>query len=389
MPHPLAIQVLLSLSNRFRTTAIRKLAGEHVQALADREGWTIDELADRTIPDAGFERPLDEEGRPVGNRATLVLDYGPRQFTVTLDDDLDPVVTTSVGKVIKNPPAAAKTDDQDKAKAARKSYSEAKKLVKEVVKRQTERLYESLCTQRAWRLDDWRRYLANHPIVGRLCVRLAWSAFAPAKGDEDEKFLGCFRPLEDGSLTNEQDEDVTLPEDTLVRLAHTCNTPAELGSAWLGHFKDYDVAPLFEQFGRATYHLPQEKKKEVEIKDFEGYQVNTFKLRGKATKLGYLRGEAGDGGWFTSYRKPFPSLGIQAILEFTGNTLPEEERTAALEGLSFTALKGDQEGYTWGQSALPLGKVPPVLLSEVYNDVKQIAAEGPGYDPEWRKKSYY
>src|SRR5439155_1256064 len=172
------------------------------------------------------------------------------------------------------------------------------------------------------------------------------------------------------------DEEVILDNDTLVRLAHTCNTPAELGAAWTGHFKDYDVTPLFEQFGRATYHLPEEKKKETQIKDFEGYQITTFKLRGKATKVGYLRGDSGDGGWFHVYRKPFPSLGIQAVLEFTGSSLPEEDRSAALEGLSFTNLKGEREEvYSWAPSQLPLGKVPPVLLSEVYNDVKQVAAE--------------
>jgi hypothetical protein len=380
-PHPQAIQVLLSLANRFRTKAVRQAAEEHVRALAEREGWTIDELADRTIPDAGFERPADEQGRPVGSQATLVLDYGPRTFTVTLDDELQPVIANEEGKKIKNPPAAAKDDDPEKAKAAKKAFTDAKKTVKDVVKRQAERLYEALCTQRAWRFEDWRRYLADHPVVGRLCVRAVWAAFA---GD---RLLGCFRPLEDGSLTNEKDEEVNFEPDTLVRLAHTCNSPAETAAAWLQHFTDYDVEPLFAQFGRATYTLPEDKKKETDVKDFEGHQVTTFRLRGKATKLGYVRGEAEDGGWFRVYRKPFASLGVQAVLEFTGNSLPEEDRPAALESLYFTGLK--QGDSSWDPAKLPLGKIPPVLLSECYNDVKQMAAEGTGYEPKWREKSYY
>ncbi len=408
-PHPLAIQVLLSIGGRFRTKAVRKAASDHVQALADREGWTIDELADRTIPDAGFERPADENGAPIGDEAVLTLDYGPRKFAVRLNDELEPVVTNEEGKTLKNAPAAGKQDDADKAKAARKAFTGAKKMVKEVVKRQTERLYEALCTQRTWRFDDWRRYLANHPIAGRLCVRLAWAAFAPE--ENGERFLGCFRPMEDGSLTNEKDEEVggggatpplrrnekddegsrggvapPLHGATRVRLAHPCNTPAELGAAWAQHFQDYDVGPLFPQFGRDTYTLPEGKKNETEIADFEGRQIMTFRLRGKATKLGYVRGEAEDGGWFHVYRKPFPSLGVQAVLEFTGNSLPEEDRAAALESLYFTAIKGDDESaYSWQPGKLPLGKVPPVLLSECYNDVKQMAAEGTGYDPKWRE----
>jgi hypothetical protein len=380
-PHPQAIQVLLSLANRFRTKAVRQAAEEHVRALAEREGWTIDELADRTIPDAGFERQTDEQGRPVGSAAALALDFGPRQFTVGLDDDLQPVITNEEGKKIKNLPAPGKDDDAEKAKAAKKAFTDAKKTVKDVLKRQAERLYEALCTQRAWRFEDWRRYLADHPVVGRLCVRAAWAAFA---GD---KLSGCFRPLEDGSLTNEKDEEVNFEPDTVVRLAHTCNTPAETAAAWLKHFEDYDVEPLFAQFGRDTYTLPEEKKKETDVKDFEGHQVTTFRLRGKATKLGYVRGEAEDGGWFHVYRKPFASLGLQAVVEFTGSSLPEEDRPAALVSLYFTGLK--QADSSWDPSKLTLSKIPPVLLSECYNDVKQMAAEGTGYDPKWREKSYY
>jgi hypothetical protein len=381
--HPLALQVLLSLANRFRTKALRLAAAGHVQALADREGWTIDELADRTIPDAGFARPLDEAGAPVGTEAALVLDYGPRQFNARLGDDLQPVLTTVEGKTIKNLPAPGTQDDADRARAARKAFTDAKKTVKEVVKRQAERLYEALCTQRAWRFEDWRRYLADHPVVGRLCVRLAWAAFA---GD---RLMGLFRPLEDGSLTDEKDEEVTFEACILVRLAHTCNTPAETAAAWRLHFEDYDVTPLFVQFGRDTYTLPEDKQKETEITDFEGHRLTTFQLRGKATKLGYLRGEAEDGGSFTLYRKPFPSLGLQAVLTFTCSCLPEQDVPAALESLYFTALQGDRAAaHSWDHSRLPLGKVPPVLLSECYNDVKQIAAEGSGYDPEWRGQSY-
>jgi hypothetical protein len=390
LPHPLAIQVLLSLANRFRTKAVRKMAEEYVQALADREGWTIDQLADRTIPDAGFERPMDEQGAPTGSEAVLVLDYGPRQFNVQLDDELQPVITSAEGKTVKNPPAAGKNDDPEKAKAAKKVFTEAKKVVKEVVRRQTERLYEALCTQRSWRFGDWQRYLANHPIVGKLCVRVAWSTFAPGEEDAGGPFLGCFRPLEDGSLTNAQDEEVTFADDTLIRLAHTCNTPPELGEAWAKHFVDYDITPLFQQFGRSTYSLPEDKKKETEVKDFEGQLLTTFKLRGKATKLGYLRGDAEDGGCFYVYRKPFPSLCVQAVIQFTGSCLPEADRPAALEDLYFMSIKGDQEAASsWQPSKLALGKIQAVLLSECYNDVKQIAAEGQGYDPKWRERNYY
>src|SRR5205814_492066 len=101
------------------------------------------------------------------------------------------------------------------------------------------RLYESMCTQRCWRFDDWQRYLAHHPIVGRLCCRVIWAAFDERWEDESAGTLrGCFRPLDDGSLTNEKDEAVKWASDTVLRVAHTCNVSPDLESAWKQHLAD-------------------------------------------------------------------------------------------------------------------------------------------------------
>lgn len=60
-----AIQLLLTIANRFRTQKIQEAAQQCVQQLAQRQGWTLAELGDRTIPWCG----LAEDG-------TLLLDYG-------------------------------------------------------------------------------------------------------------------------------------------------------------------------------------------------------------------------------------------------------------------------------------------------------------------------
>lgn len=384
LDNPLALQVLLSIANRFRTKSIREAAQAHVSAIADRQGWTIDELSDRTIPDAGFQRPEDETGQPIGTEAILELDYGPRQFEVRLNDELEPVICVKgEAKPLKAPPAPAKSDDEEKAKWAKKVFSDAKKIVKEVVKRQSERLYEALCTQRAWNFSDWFVYLAQHPIVGKLCTRLVWTAY----DNSGTTFTTCFRPLEDGTLTNEADEEVKLPQDARILVAHSCNIPSALEEAWLKHLTDYDVTPLFSQFGKVAYNLSDERKKETELKDFEGHCITTFKLRGKATKLGYTRSEAEDGGCFYQYRKPFVSLAMQAVVEFTGSYLPESDIPAALTSFYFESLRADQPA--WSSTRIPLEKVPAVLLTECYNDIRLIAKEGSGFDPKWREKSLY
>ena len=386
--HPSAIQVLLSIGNRFRTKSIQKAASEYVQELADRQGWTIDQLADRTLPDGGFARETNAEGEPVGTVAQLILDYGPRKFVVTLNDELEPVITKEDGKAVKSPPAPAKTDDPELAKAAKKAFSDAKKTVKELVKSQTERLYEAVCTNRRWKFAEWQQYLLQHPIAGRLCTRLVWVAFEPHPQSDQAPFVTAFRPLEDGTFTDHEDNPVELTAEQWIGLAHTCNVPEALETAWTEHLKDYDVEPLFAQFGRKVFALPKDQQDATEISDFQGHMLTTYRLRSKATKLNWIRGSAQDGGGFYWYSKSFPSLQMNAVVEFTGSYLPESDIPCALTVFYFERQKSDQAAND-SSSRLPLKKIPPVLLSEIYGDVQSIAAEGSGFDPDWERKGLW
>jgi hypothetical protein len=366
--HKTATQLLLAVGSRFRTKSIQEEANKQVIALAERKGWTVAELADRTIPSAG----LDDDG-------VLTLDFGPRQFTAKLNEHLEFELEDPDGKSIKALPDPRKDDDEAKATETKKYYSAAKKELKSVVSLQRDRFYEAMCTQRTWPFEDWNTYLNRHPIARHHCQRLVWAIV------RDNKVVNLFRPLADGSLTDANDDPVAVKPDELVRLTHECQAKPEQSLAWRNHFKDYEVEPLFEQFGRPNFDLVEERKQEDELADFRGHLVETFKLRGRATKLGYTRGQAQDGGWFFDYQKRFPTLGINAVLEFTGNGLPEQNRTVALTSFHFDRVSPEGTGAQ-GDAKMSLGEVPPVLLSECWNDIRQIAAEGPGFDPEWEKK---
>lgn len=367
--HPSATQYLLSIANRFRTKGIREEAEKHVNALAERKGWTLDELADRTLPTAGF----DDGG-------TLALSYGPRQFLLRVTPGLEASLADSEGKSLKALPSPRKDDDEEQAKASKKACSAAKAELKKFAGLQTTRLYEAMCTQRAWTVADWQTYLLGHPLMKFLCQRLVWAA---CDGDRVQSTL---RPLDDGTFTDCEDNEVRLPAGAAIRIAHSCRVSAETASAWVAHLADYNVAPLFTQFGRTAYALPGAKRKETAIDDFCGHMVEAFKLRSLATKFGYTRGQAQDGGWFFDYVKNFPGMGLRIVLNFSGNGLPEENRTVALKDLAFHQSSGEEESMLQMSAGLTLDEVPAVLLSECYNDLRTIADAGTGYDPEWEKK---
>ena len=220
-----------------------------------------------------------------------------------------------------------------------------------------------MCTGRTWRVDDWRTFLAAHPVMRHLVPRLVWTA---TWGDSSDTVT--FRPLEDGTFTDAHDNEVSLPEDSTIALAHAAIVTAGEAEAWAAHLADYEVTPLFPQFGREVFRLSPERRRDREIKDFDGVKVEAFALRGRATKLGYVRGPVEDAGWFYDYRKHFPTLDITTVVRFSGSYLPEENLTVSLEELVFQ--RGDRE------HPMPLGKVPEVLLSEAYHDVRLIAEGG-------------
>lgn len=360
------IQLLLAVARRHRTRSVQNAAGELVEQIAERNGWSKDELADRTIPTAGF----DDHGR-------MVLEYGSRQLTVTLSDKLTPVLTNETGKTIKTLPAARQADDETLVKEAKKRFSACKKELKQVMQLTTGRFYEAMCAERRWPAADWAQYVYAHPIANRLIQRLVW--IHDARGRRV-----CFRPAEDGALLTVADDEIEVPQSGKVSLAHRSVLTDADTEAWQAHLKDYKVKPLFEQFDRPGLGKDIDLEK-TRIHTYEGYLSDAFTLRGILTKLGYQRGEAEDGGFFYFYSKYFESVNLQALIFFTGNCLPEENVPAALQQMGFCTRR--ESGWFNEQEMQPLKSVPPVLLSEVMADYKAAADKTGGYDADWKTKA--
>jgi Domain of unknown function (DUF4132) len=364
-----ALQVVLAAANRSKQKSVQAHAATLIEAVAERNGWTAAQLADRTVPTGGF----DADG-------TLELDCGEgRVYTARLDEHDAIVVFNADGREVKALPGPRIDEERPAVEAAKKLLSNARKEVKQVFGAQGERLQEAMCLQRSWPREDWQSFVIGHPIVGRIAARLVWQGI-----DRDGQEAATFRPLGDGSFTDAEDSDVDIADFAEVRLAHSSLLNAAQIASWRKHLADYAVEPPFDQFGRDLPQLTEALAKARTITDREGWMVETFKLRGSAGKLGYQRGPAQDGGWFLTYEKTYRDAGLVVEIEFTGSPLPEENRNAALQTLAFRKLGGGG----MGGAQVPLGDVPPVLLAECWHDLHEIAGKGTGFDPDWNKKAY-
>lgn len=360
---PLSLQIVISAATRLKQKGVQAYAGKLVEAVAEARDWTMDELADRTVPSAGLndecilELPCGREEKP---------------YAARMDDEFKLAVLNPDGKKIKGLPAG----DDDATKASKKQLSASKRELKQVITLQGERLYEALCAERRWPVQDWIRDFRDHPVMGRLTERVIWL------GENGEAaILGAFRPTAEGDYVDAEDNEVEPQSFASIRLAHGALLAAEQAEAWAQHLTDYEVKPLFTQFGRPLLVLTEEQGKKTRIEDRKGWTSDTFTMRGVASRLGYERGEAMDGGYFNEYIKNFRSAGLSAVIEFSGNCLPEENLPAAAIHLEFVKLlTGNRRSR-----AVPLAEVPPVLLSECWNDYRDMVAKG-SHDPDWEKK---
>ena len=155
---------------------------------------------------------------------------------------------------------------------------------------------------------DEEAYIARHPLVGRLAQRLIWlgigadgagSPASPLKTEPTACRRRSCRPVVDGGGA----------------AAHQSLLDRPI-AAWQRHLADYEAAAAFDQIGRTLPTLGKDQHRMRDIRDREGWMIETFKL-GIATKLGYIRGAAGDGGGSRA-TSAYRGMGVVAQTEFTG-----------------------------------------------------------------------
>ncbi|MFV0257133.1 MAG: DUF4132 domain-containing protein [Acidimicrobiales bacterium] len=357
---PATIQAVMSVAARFSPQGIRREARHQAELLAERHGWTMEDLADRSVPDGGFGR----DGR-------LVLDYGDRTVTVHLADDLTVSLTNDeTGASIRSLPRGRAGEDQGRIKELKSALSSAKTDVATAARSQPDRLHQAMCAQRCWSPDDLRRYVLDHPIMARLASRLVWAAADPGGG------IVAFRPLTDRTLLNALDDEVDLDPAALVTIAHHHLVGDDGAAAWQAHLVDYEIQPLFAQFGRPDVPVGDGR---TTVADFVGYRHNDGSIRAQIKRLGWELGVALDNGVAHDLVKEVPGAELQAVVDLDGGVpygLAEVGRWPCSLG-QFYFVAADV-GYPDPGLAVPLATVPPIPLSELYAEVEAMAKAGSG-----------
>jgi hypothetical protein len=343
-----ALMHLDNLAERCKVPVVRNRATAQVNAVAEQRGLSRIELADRLVPTLG----LDE---------SRLLDFGPRQFHIGLDETLAPFVRDAQGTRLKDLPKPRLSDDREQADAAALRYKQLKTELKTLAKVQLARLEQAMVTRRRWALDDFRTFFVQHPLMREIAARLLWGVWG-AGG----QLLGACRIAEDGTLADAQDVHYLPPADVRLGIAHPVELSADLHLAFSDQFADYEILQPFPQLARETFALTAEEARGTKLLRVDGQDVATGAVIGLLDR-GWLRGPTGDGGGIYTVLRPCGSTGLNASLGLDPGMHVMQLSSEPRQTLRTVQLL-DAESRE-----LPLFALDPISCSELLRDLYRLA----------------
>lgn len=349
-----ALMSLNAIANKVKFKGLQEKAREKIAAIAETRGLSTDELADRLVPDLGLDAS-----------SALILDFGPRQFTVAFDETLKPFVKDAQGARLKDLPKPIKSDDAGQATAASERYKALKKDAKAIASTQVTRLELAMVAQRRWSKADFELFFLNHPVMRFLAARLVWGVYA------DGAFVEGFRIAEDWTLADADDAFYTLPDTTSVGIAHVLNMPAEAQAAFGQIFADYEILQPFRQLGREIYTLSADEAQTNKIVRFAQKTVATGSVMGLINR-GWERGDAQDGGWVGDFIKPL-AAGLCAVANLDPGTIVGDLSYEPSQKIPEIIVHNMSDNRWNRGDPLPLANLDPVITSELLRDIDLLA----------------
>jgi hypothetical protein len=357
-----ALMQINAIAEKVSFKGLKSKAEECMEAIAETRQLSRDRLADRIIPRIGFERS--------GER---LFDFGDRHFIVTIGSDFKPVITDQAGKPRAELPTPAANDDSDLAQAAINEFKLLKKALRDLVSIQSTRLEQAMILSRRWFTDEFTSFLLNHPLMPQLLKRFVWGGF-----DMMGKLKSSFAIISRDEIVNGRGEPVDLSTFCEVGLLHPLQLPCDELTAWRADFKARKIEQTFAQLDRPLQQISTKEEHDVEILRLRNMRIPAVVIVGVLDKHGWQRGPVMEGGCYTEHLKYFPRADLTALVTYQGITtgMPAESDDQYIEYCAFLSGKVSAEYDREFQKGLPLGKVDPIVLSEVLSDLELIKAKG-------------
>lgn len=344
-----AVEELAKLEMIIRTPKARKVLTKVLDAAAEREGVTRDDLAETAAPEFGLSDGVVSQ--TFGDATAQIRLDGEKARVSWIDAD---------GKPKRSIPKQTKADHPE-------APAEIKALAKDLetaVVAQRRRIERLMRAQRSWPADRWLALYHNHPLVGLIARRLIWDIDGTACIWHNDAMRSA-----DGEAIDPTGE---------VRLWHPIGREIDEVTRWRETIENRQITQPFKQAHREVYILTDaERTTGVYSNRFAAHVLKTAALSALCQTRGWICGLYGGE---SSPRLDLPTFSLRA--EYWVDAAGEEytdfgtPKYLATDQVRFYEIGGTEP--------LPLDRVHPLALSEAMRDVDMfVGITSVGNDPQW------
>ena len=375
-PAPIALMTVDAMSRKYKFKQVKNAAIEALEFAAKELNITKEQLADRIVPNLGFDESMK-----------LVFDYGTRKFDVFLNTGLELEVFDENNKKLKSLPAVSKKDDEELGAASLKQFKDLKKQLKLTVSTQRDRLEMALSDGRQWTKESFETLFVKNPIMHNFAIGLIWGTY------DNAELVSTFRYMEDGSFNDENEDEFTLPDGAIIGIAHPIEMTEDSIAIWKEQLDDYEVIQPLVQLEREVYLPTEEELTSTQCKRFGGKILSPSTLSTKLLALNFSRGDALDGGWFDEFNKINQEYDIAVVVNFSGASISYYDGMdpATMHDIRFYSTKNLAARSVYHDKCdyLPIGAIAAKLFSETINQITKATITSTETDSDWENNKQY
>jgi hypothetical protein len=339
-----ALRIVEVIYRKFaaKKPAVSQAARAALDAAAAELNITMDELADRIIPNFDFNgiyKNFQIEGEEY--RAFISAEF---KLNFLNEDN----------KIRKSLPA-------NTPKELKAEFKEIDKEINDVVKSQSGRLEKYMIEERRWSPQNWHTFFFNNPIMFVYALKLVWGIY-----DKEGKLINSFYCSEDTSLYDVNDEEITTNDDGYIGILHPCHLTAAQLEKWKDKLYALSMMTIFPILDRNVFRVEAEEEESSSTRIFSNQEVpkgadfvNTF-----LPKYNWIK-STGDGG-HSEFTKFYKDGLVRAYANIEGPAAWYQGGTAPAKVHEITFMRKN-----W-QDKIALKELPPVFYSEVCADIDNL-----------------
>lgn len=218
-----ALSLLDEMTRKSKIKSVRNASNFALDTIADKMKVSREELSDLLIPDFG----LDKNGE-------RIIHIEDKEYKISLNSNMD-IDIIEKDKILKTIPKIF-------PKELKSEISFMKKEIKNVIKREREKILLLIMNGRKYNYLFWRNIYIYNSFLSCYSIELIWNLY-----DENNNFITTFRYLGDGSYIDSDDNYIILNENNFVSLASPLEMSSDLIKKWIKQLYDYEIVQPIKQ----------------------------------------------------------------------------------------------------------------------------------------------